>query len=137
MVRAKKIKMPPIGTVISSKTEVLGDVTFTSGMHIDGAVNGNVTGLPDTNTTLVISQSGQIHGDVKTENLILDGVIEGDVFAGNRVVLGAGAKVTGTVYYQFLEMAMGAQVTGHLIHGDNVVQEQSPQINEISEAEEQ
>jgi cytoskeletal protein CcmA (bactofilin family) len=123
MARVKKLKLPPIATVIGLDTEIRGDVSFASGMHIDGVVKGNVTGLPDTKSTLVISKGGRIEGDVKVENLILDGYIVGDVFACNRVELAAGAQVTGTVHYQLLEMAMGAQVNGQLIHTDDLGKE--------------
>ncbi|HDK38065.1 MAG TPA: polymer-forming cytoskeletal protein, partial [Thiolapillus brandeum] len=106
--------------VIGADTEVNGDLAFSSGMHIDGVVKGDVIGLPDTKSTLVISKGGRVEGNVKVENLILDGIIVGDVHACNRVELASGARVTGTVHYQLLEMAMGAQVTGHLIHTEDI-----------------
>ncbi len=123
MARVKKLKLPPIATVIGADTQISGDMVFVSGLHIDGLVKGSVTGLPDTNSTLVVSKGGRIEGDVKVENLILDGIIIGDVFASKRVELAAGAQVTGTVHYQLLEMAMGAQVNGQLIHADGLSEE--------------
>ncbi|WP_456377247.1 bactofilin family protein [Thiolapillus sp.] len=123
MARVKKLKLPPIATVIGADTQISGNMSFVSGLHIDGLVKGNVTGLPDTKSTLVVSKGGRIEGDVKVENLILDGIIIGDVFACKRVELAAGAQVTGTVHYQLLEMAMGAQVNGQLIHTDGLSEE--------------
>ena len=120
MARVKKLKLPPIITVIGADTTVSGNVKFTSGMHVDGLVKGNVTGVPDTNSSLVVSTSGRVEGDVKVDNLILDGIIIGDVFACNRVELASGAQVTGNLHYQLLEMAMGAQVNGQLIHTDDM-----------------
>ncbi|WP_419608922.1 bactofilin family protein, partial [Thiolapillus sp.] len=61
-----------------------------------------------------------VEGDVKVDNLILDGIIIGDVFACNRVELASGAQVTGNLHYKLLEMAMGAQVNGQLIHTDDM-----------------
>ncbi len=120
MARAKKLRLPPIATVIGADTQIRGDITFVSGMHIDGLVKGNVTGVADSKSSLVISKSGRVEGDVKVENLILDGIIIGDVFACKRVELASCAQVTGTVHYQLLEMAMGAQVTGQLIHSEDM-----------------
>ncbi|WP_457664691.1 bactofilin family protein [Thiolapillus sp.] len=122
MARVKKLKLPPIATVIGADTTVSGNVKFTSGMHVDGLVKGNVTGVPDTNSSLVVSASGRVEGDVKVDNLILDGIIIGDVFACNRVELASGAQVTGNLHYQLLEMAMGAQVNGQLIHTDDMTE---------------
>ncbi|WP_457672944.1 bactofilin family protein [Thiolapillus sp.] len=126
MAKVKKLRLPPISTVVGVDTRISGDVSFSSGMHVDGVVKGNVTGLPDTGATLVVSQGGRIEGDVRVENLILDGTIVGDVFACNRVELAAGATVSGTVHYALLEMAMGARVNGQLIHGDDMTRECSP-----------
>jgi len=123
MARVKKLKLPPIATVIGVDTQVSGDMVFVSGLHIDGLVKGDVTGLPDTKSTLVISKGGRVEGDVKVENLILDGIIIGDVYASKRVELASGAQVTGTVHYQLLEMAMGAQVNGQLVHTDGLSEE--------------
>lgn len=120
MAKVKKLRLPPIATVVGADTRISGDISFAAGMHVDGVVKGNVTGLPDTHSTLVVSQGGRVEGDVRVENLVLDGVIIGDVFACNRVELAAGATVSGTVHYALLEMAMGAKVNGQLVHVDDM-----------------
>ncbi len=122
MATVKKLKLPAIVTVVGAETEIDGDVSFSAGMHVDGIVRGNVTGLPDTRSTLVISKGGRVEGDVKVENLILDGAIIGEVFACERAELASGARVTGNLHYQLLEMAMGAQVNGQLVHNDDISQ---------------
>jgi len=116
MARIKKLRMPAIATVLGPDSCVEGDLGFAGGMHLDGTVHGNVTGVPDTGSTLVVSQSGRIEGNVTVDNLVLDGTIVGDVYVCNRVELAPGARVTGTVRYQLLEMAMGAEVNGQLVH---------------------
>lgn len=116
MARIKKLRMPAIATVLGPDSCVEGDLSFAGGMHLDGIIHGNVTGAPDTRATLVVSQSGRIEGNVTVENLVLDGTIIGDVHVCNRVELAPGARVTGTVRYQLLEMAMGAEVNGQLVH---------------------
>ncbi|RTZ76417.1 MAG: cell shape determination protein CcmA [Gammaproteobacteria bacterium] len=116
MARIKRMNMPAIATVLGPDSSVEGDLSFGGGMHLDGKIHGNVTGLPDTRSTLIVSQSGRIEGNVIVENLVLDGTIVGDVHVCNRVELAPGARVTGTVHYQLLEMAMGAEVNGQLVH---------------------
>ncbi len=108
--------MPPIATVVGPDTVLEGNLSFAGGMHLDGTVKGNVTGRPESGATLVVSNSGRIEGDVTVENLVLDGTIVGDVHADNRVELAPGARVRGTVHYRLLEMAMGAEVNGQLVH---------------------
>ena len=49
-------------------------------------------------------------------NVILNGTVKGDILAHDRVELGATARVTGNVYYGLIEMEMGAEINGKLIH---------------------
>ena len=49
-------------------------------------------------------------------NVVLNGAVEGDVHASERVELASCARVTGNVYYNLIEMAMGSEVNGNLVH---------------------
>ncbi|KRT60224.1 bactofilin family protein, partial [endosymbiont of Ridgeia piscesae] len=100
-------------------THILGDVTFSGGLHIDGTIKGNVTSEGGEKAALTVSESGTIEGDVRVTNLMLNGRVIGDVFASNRVELAPKARVTGTVCYDLLEMSMGAEVNGQLVHSQD------------------
>ena len=65
---------------------------------------------------LTVSEKGVIEGDVRVPNLVLNGAVQGDVYVSDRVELASHAKVTGNVYYNLIEMAMGAEVNGNLVH---------------------
>ena len=116
MARMRKFRAPKVSTVIGVDTVINGDVRFKAGLHLDGTVRGNVIGEPDSNSTLMVSDKGTVEGDVRVDNLILNGTVIGDVYANARVELASAARVTGTVYYRLLEMAMGAEVNGQLVH---------------------
>ena len=116
MARLRRFKPPKVSTVIGQGTVITGDLQFSGGLHLDGEVKGNVKGDGETRATLTISEQGRVEGDVRVENLILNGHIVGDVYASERVELAANARVSGTVYYRLLEMAMGAEVNGQLVH---------------------
>jgi cytoskeletal protein CcmA (bactofilin family) len=118
MARSKRFKAPKVSTVIGQGTQIIGDVEFSGGLHLDGKIRGKVTGDTDSGSTLTISEQGGVEGDVRVENLILNGAIVGDVYANERVELAANARVSGTVYYRLLEMAMGAEVNGQLVHSE-------------------
>jgi len=122
MARFGKFRAPKIATVIGMGTEIQGSLHFSGGLHVDGMIKGDVTAEHDGKSALTVSENGNIEGDVRVPNIIINGTIVGDVFASQRVELAAQAKVTGTVYYNLLEMAMGAEVNGQLIHAD----EESP-----------
>ncbi len=120
----RRFKAPKVSTVIGQGTEITGNIRFAGGLHLDGKVIGNVTGENEAQSTLTVSEMGAIEGDVRVDNLILNGAVIGDVYANERVELATDAKVTGTVYYRLLEMAMGAEVNGQLVHSE----EQEPRM---------
>ena len=116
MARGKRFKAPKVSTVVGQGTVINGDVGFSGGLHLDGSVKGKVSGEAETQSTLTVSEQGKVEGDVYVDNLILNGAVVGDVYARERVELATNARVTGTVYYRLLEMAMGAEVNGQLVH---------------------
>ncbi len=118
MARLKRFKPPKVSTVIGQGTAITGDVMFAGGLHLDGTIKGRVSGEADTHSTLTVSEQGTIEGDVRVDNLILNGKVIGDVYANERVELATNARVSGTVYYRLLEMAMGAEVNGKLVHSE-------------------
>ncbi len=103
-------------TLISSNTEILGDIKFSGGLHIDGKVKGCVIAQDNTNAVVRISDHGVIEGEVRAPHVIINGQVLGDVYSSEHAELAANASVTGTVYYNLLEMVMGAQVNGSLEH---------------------
>ncbi len=115
----KRFKAPKVSTVIGKDTEITGDVSFEGGLHLDGKVVGNVSGRVEGKSSVTVSEQGVVEGDVQVDVLILNGTVVGDVYAGERVELASQARVTGTVYYRLLEMAMGAEVNGQLVHSED------------------
>jgi cytoskeletal protein CcmA (bactofilin family) len=105
-----------IQTLVGDGTRIKGDIRFDGGCHIDGVVHGNVIADRDPEAFLSISSEGLIDGNVRVPVVILNGKVQGDVYASERVELGSSAKVVGNVHYQLLEMAAGAEINGKLIH---------------------
>ena len=116
MFKRNKTMPNRIDTLVGAGTRVIGDVQFTGGLHVDGTVKGNVDAAADTGSTLSISDSGVVEGSVAVPNVILNGTVLGDILAHDRIELGATAKVTGNVYYGLIEMAIGAEINGKLVH---------------------
>jgi cytoskeletal protein CcmA (bactofilin family) len=116
MLGRKSRKQMPIGTLVGSETRVHGDIEFSGGFHVDGYVKGNVQATKDSKSLLSISEQGCVEGAVLVPNVLLNGTVRGDVRATERVELGPKAKVIGNVQYKLIEMAIGAEVNGKLIH---------------------
>jgi len=112
----KKSVSARIETIIGQHTHLQGDVHFSGGLHVDGKITGNVVAEPGADAVLTVSELGCIEGEVRVPNLVLNGTVVGDVHASQRVELASQAKVTGNLFYTMLEMAMGAEVNGNLLH---------------------
>ena len=105
-----------VDTIIGQQTQISGDLHFSGGLHIDGHVKGNVIANEDTASVLTVSEHGRIEGDVRVPNVFLNGSVTGDVRCEERIELASKAKVNGDVYYNLIEMVMGAEVNGSLLH---------------------
>jgi cytoskeletal protein CcmA (bactofilin family) len=105
-----------VHTLVGGDTEIRGDISFDGGLFIDGTVVGNVEAKPGTASVLNVSDKGTIEGQVKVPHIILNGTVIGDVYASERIELAAKARVTGNVYYNLIEMAIGAEINGQLVH---------------------
>jgi cytoskeletal protein CcmA (bactofilin family) len=110
-----------IGTLVGADTRVHGDIEFCGGFHVDGYVKGNVKSVKDDRSTLSISERGCVEGTVVVPHVLLNGTVKGDVRATERVELGPKARVIGNVQYKLIEMAIGAEVNGKLIHESETV----------------
>ncbi len=116
MFKPKQNKPAAIDTLIGAKTRINGDVEFAGGFHLDGYINGNVKCELGEGATLSVSEHGCIEGSVIVPNIVLNGIVKGDIDAGDRVELGPKARVLGSVHYTTIETAVGAQIHGKLIH---------------------
>lgn len=105
-----------IDTLVGPNSKVNGDLSFAGRCHVDGVVKGNVNADPESNSALSIAEDGAVEGGVRVPYVILNGLVRGDVFANQRVELGPTARVIGNVYYNLIEMAIGAEINGKLVH---------------------
>jgi cytoskeletal protein CcmA (bactofilin family) len=104
-----------IETLIGAKTAVDGNLSFHGGLRIDGTVRGDVKANAKP-SALVISELAVIHGSVSGDHIVINGEVNGDVHASERLELQPKARVSGDVYYSLIEMHPGAVVNGKLQH---------------------
>jgi cytoskeletal protein CcmA (bactofilin family) len=137
MLGRKQRRHTVVDTLVGANSRISGDLHFSGGCHIDGTVNGSVTADPDSKSALSISDGGNIDGGVTVPYVVLNGIVRGDVFATQRVELGPTARVIGNVYYNLIEMAIGAEINGKLVHqpeGQVPLLEQTAKLDESAAA---
>jgi len=107
-----------VNTIIGQQSRVEGDIHFSGSLQIDGDIKVNIIAEEGSSSVLTVREQGTIDGNVQVAAVILNGTVNGDIRSGERIELASKAKVNGDVYYHLIEMAMGAEVNGSLIHGE-------------------
>jgi cytoskeletal protein CcmA (bactofilin family) len=115
--KQKKRNRHAVDTLITTETRITGDVQFSGSMYVDGHVVGNVSAA-DEHAVLTIGAHGRVDGEITVPHVIVYGSVTGDINAVEEVELMEEARVDGNVYYNLLQMAMGAAVNGKLVHRD-------------------
>lgn len=118
-----------VETLIGPRVTVRGDVLFSGGLYVEGSIIGSVVaeeGCPDAVVTL--SEQGVIEGEVRAPQVVVSGTLSGDVYASGKIVLTPKARVQGNIYYDVVEMAAGAMISGRLIHGEAPKQLPKPEV---------
>jgi len=137
--KKSKFSSARIDTLIGQGTEINGDLVYAGGLHVDGRINGNVVAEEGSSSILILSEFGHIEGEVRVPNIVINGKIVGDVHGSTRVELAPKSRIKGSVYYNLIEMAIGAEVNGALVHQPNdgkpqkVLEDKSTEWSEPSE----
>ena len=110
-----------IDSLIGAGTRIVGDVSFSGGLRIDGEVTGNVVGVSDQSTTLIVSANAKIEGEIHVAHVVLNGTVTGPIYSTESLELQGRSRVSGDVHYNTLEMHLGAIIEGRLVHQTSAV----------------
>ena len=105
-----------IDSLIGADTRIDGNIVFTGGLRVDGAVRGNIKSENGQDGTLVISEKASVEGEISVGHVVINGTVIGPVTSGVSLELLPAARVTGDVEYHRIEMQQGAVIQGRLVH---------------------
>lgn len=100
-------------SLIARGTLIRGDLRFSGALHLDGRIEGTVLGEGD-DAMFTLSEHGQVHGEIRVPQAVINGHVTGDVYISARLELAPQARIDGDLRYHTLEMAAGAQVNGRI-----------------------
>lgn len=103
-------------TLVARETTVVGDVHFSGSLDIEGLVKGNIFAEEGKDALVRIIDKGRVQGEIRAPSVVINGVVEGDVYSSKHLELAAKGRVHGNVHYTLLEMAAGSEVNGSLTH---------------------
>jgi cytoskeletal protein CcmA (bactofilin family) len=107
-----------IDTLIGAQVTLHGDLVFSGGLYVEGRIHGKVIAEEGAPAVLTLAEQGRIEGEIQVPVVVINGELQGDVYASERIELAAKARVLGNVHYKVVEMRAGATLTGRLIHVD-------------------
>lgn len=108
------MKQRKIETEIGRGTTIRGRLTGAEPLSVYGRVEGAI----DLSALLVIERTGVVKADVSADEVVVRGIVIGDISAKRVVRLEAGAQVRGDVSAPSVAIAEGARLHGGLFAGD-------------------
>ncbi len=104
-------------TVIGPDTHIKGEMVFEHAACLLGRFEGRITSKGE----LMIGETAACKASVDAARIIVDGGVEGDIVARERLELNPGAIVNGDIVAAKLVVAEGASFIGHCRVGEAAV----------------
>ena len=104
----KKHTPDQIVSLLGEGVEVVGEMSFTQGLRVDGTVRGKIR----SEATLVIGPKGKVEGEVSIRRVSITGEFRGTVHASERVEIHREGRVYGELYTPCLIIEAGAFFEG-------------------------
>ena len=99
----------PTINLISSGTDITGDIKSSGDIRIDGTLAGNL----NTKGKVVIGPTGKVNGEVICRNSEVSGIIEGKIAVSQLLNLKASSRIFGDISTSKLAIEPGARFTGN------------------------
>ena len=106
---ARDIKEGRLSGFVGHGTVLTGETHFQMMLRVDGHLTGTVT---SDGGTLIVGTNGQVDANVSVGVATINGVVNGDVIASEKIHLGRTAKVMGNVATPRLVIEEGAMFEG-------------------------
>lgn len=104
-------------TVIGADIQIRGELTFERSMRLDGKFEGKINGGDE----LFVSEGSVCKAEVSVANLVIDGLVQGNCNATERIQLNSKAKIHGDVVAPRLIVADGASFVGNVTIGEDSI----------------
>jgi cytoskeletal protein CcmA (bactofilin family) len=106
---ARDIKDGKLSGFVGHGTSLTGDTTFQMMLRVDGHLTGTVT---SDGGTLIVGNNGQLDANISVGVANVNGAINGDVIASDKIHLGRTARVVGNITTPKLVIEDGAVFEG-------------------------
>jgi cytoskeletal protein CcmA (bactofilin family) len=102
--RKREFEEDKITGFFDKDTEFKGDLSFKGSFRIDGRFKGKI----NSDSMLIIGDSGKVDADVRIGFIVIDGEVKGNIQASERVEIHSNGRVMGTITTPKLVVEEGA-----------------------------
>ena len=106
---ARDLKDGIVSGYVGTGTTVSGDAEFKGMLRVDGHFSGRVR---SEKGTLIVSSGGLVEADVEVSTARVNGTLNGDIVAAERIEFGRSARVRGNIQTPALVIEEGAIFEG-------------------------
>ena len=106
---AREIKEGTMSGFVGSGTVLTGEVVFKGMLRVDGHLLGNVR---SEKGTLIVSSGGRVDAGIEVAVARVNGTVNGDITATERIEFGRTARVNGNISTPALAIEQGALFEG-------------------------
>lgn len=100
-----------VSNSIVEGTKIIGDITATNDIRIDGELTGNL----DCSGRIIIGPQGKVEGKILTQNGIIEGLFTGEIFVKELLTIKETATVLADIKTEKISIQPGAVFTGNCI----------------------
>jgi cytoskeletal protein CcmA (bactofilin family) len=106
---ARDIREGIMSGFVGGSTVLSGEANFKGMLRIDGRLNGNIT---SDKGTLIVSAGGHVEANIAVAAAKINGTVNGDIVATERIEFGRTARVRGNIQTPALVVEEGAVFEG-------------------------
>ncbi|MCA1629553.1 MAG: polymer-forming cytoskeletal protein [Acidobacteria bacterium] len=106
---ARGMKDGGVGGFVGGTSTLSGEINFKGMMRVDGRLSGRVN---SSDGTLIVSSGGKVEAQIAVAVAKINGTVEGDITATERIELGRTARVSGNLQTPALVVEEGAIFEG-------------------------
>jgi cytoskeletal protein CcmA (bactofilin family) len=106
---ARDIKEGRLSGFVGSGTMLTGETSFQAMLRVDGHLTGRVMSEAGT---LIIGSTGRVDANIQVGTAMINGTVNGDIVATEKIELGRSARVIGNVQTPRLTIEDGAIFEG-------------------------
>lgn len=102
-------------TLIGAATKIDGRMVVNKSIRLDGTIDGSIESPAGSQVTVAIGKTGLVHGDVRAHRVLVNGQVDGNIYAREKCELHETSKVKGDIHYGLLGIEHGAEILGLMV----------------------